>query len=86
MQLASYGFIVVAIEHRDGSGPRTYINHPEGYEDPDLKARDRKGHKMNKGPLKKKNGYDVMVSGCYIVMVDKTDHCCRTMSSPKVRI
>lgn len=26
-EFASYGFIVVAVEHRDGSGPRTYINH-----------------------------------------------------------
>ncbi|KAF2100600.1 hypothetical protein NA57DRAFT_37102 [Rhizodiscina lignyota] len=28
-EFASYGFIVVAMEHRDGSGPRTYINHPK---------------------------------------------------------
>lgn len=27
-EFASYGFIVVAIEHRDGSGPRTYVNLP----------------------------------------------------------
>jgi platelet-activating factor acetylhydrolase len=26
-EFASYGFIVCAIEHRDGSGPRTYVNH-----------------------------------------------------------
>jgi platelet-activating factor acetylhydrolase len=29
-EFASYGFIVMAIEHRDGSGPRTFINLPEG--------------------------------------------------------
>ncbi|KAL6253099.1 hypothetical protein RBB50_000820 [Rhinocladiella similis] len=29
-EFASHGFIVVALEHRDGSGPRTLINHPPG--------------------------------------------------------
>ncbi len=28
-EFASYGFVVVSLEHRDGSGPRTYINMPE---------------------------------------------------------
>ncbi|KAI1608486.1 1-alkyl-2-acetylglycerophosphocholine esterase [Exophiala viscosa] len=28
-EFASHGFVVVALEHRDGSGPRTLINHPD---------------------------------------------------------
>lgn len=27
-EFASYGFVCVSVEHRDGSGPRTYVNHP----------------------------------------------------------
>lgn len=59
-EFASYGFIVVALEHRDGSGPRTYINHPKDVNlenvdpemrkvinDHDPKARKRGYHKVD---------------------------------------
>lgn len=34
--LASYGFVVVAMEHWDGSGARSYVNVPEGRTSPEL--------------------------------------------------
>jgi len=34
--LASYGFVVVAVEHRDGSGARSYVNVPPDRESPEL--------------------------------------------------
>jgi platelet-activating factor acetylhydrolase len=30
VEYASYGWICVAIEHRDGSGPRTFVNYADG--------------------------------------------------------
>jgi platelet-activating factor acetylhydrolase len=30
--IASYGYVVAAVEHRDGSGPGTIIHHPDGTE------------------------------------------------------
>jgi platelet-activating factor acetylhydrolase len=29
-EFASYGFVCVSVEHRDGSGPRTFVNLPKG--------------------------------------------------------
>lgn len=36
--MASYGFVVMAMEHRDGSGARTYVNVPPGRESPGLSS------------------------------------------------
>lgn len=30
-EFASYGFVVVSLEHRDGSGPRTFVNRPTDF-------------------------------------------------------
>ena len=39
--LASYGFVVVALEHRDGSGARSYVNVPPDRDSPELNREDR---------------------------------------------
>lgn len=41
-EFASYGFVVIAVEHRDGSGTRTFVNHnPEG--EGSMEEREKKG-------------------------------------------
>jgi platelet-activating factor acetylhydrolase len=54
-EFASYGFVVVALEHRDGSGPRTFINLPKGKE---KLARAGEGVDVNEEDRKK--GYSRM--------------------------
>lgn len=39
--LASYGFVVVAMEHRDGSGARSYVNVPPERDSPELSQDER---------------------------------------------
>ena len=57
-ELASYGFVVCAVEHRDGSGPRTYINHaPSG--EGSLDELDRRGG-IDHQPIERRRGYDVI--------------------------
>ncbi|KAF2162210.1 hypothetical protein M409DRAFT_27217 [Zasmidium cellare ATCC 36951] len=57
-EFASYGFVVCAVEHRDGSGPRTYINHAKSGEGSaeDLEKRGHIDH------LKKEHdrGFDII--------------------------
>ena len=57
-EFASYGFVVCAVEHRDGSGPRSFVNF----------ARSGKGStedfekrgKADIGPESRQRGYDVV--------------------------
>nr|OQO20508.1 hypothetical protein B0A51_10885 [Rachicladosporium sp. CCFEE 5018] len=41
-EFASYGFVVCAVEHRDGSGPRTYINNATPSSTATVEAEERK--------------------------------------------
>lgn len=61
-EFASYGFVVVAIEHRDGSGPRTFVNLPHDENHP-AKAlfndQDRhRGYRTMDYVFPKHNAYD----------------------------
>lgn len=61
VQFASYGFVVVALEHRDGSGPRSFINQPGTGEvrfDKDGERRAPKHRHRSHGDTH----YDIMVS------------------------
>ncbi|EMD01054.1 hypothetical protein BAUCODRAFT_50008, partial [Baudoinia panamericana UAMH 10762] len=59
-EFASYGFVVCAVEHRDGSGPRTYVNFTK---QPgacgSMDEREKKGHVDHK-PEERKKGYEVI--------------------------
>ncbi|KAJ5037229.1 uncharacterized protein L3040_007406 [Drepanopeziza brunnea f. sp. 'multigermtubi'] len=45
-EFASYGFVVVSLEHRDGSGPRTFVNLPNNAASSD-EAREKGYYKMD---------------------------------------
>jgi platelet-activating factor acetylhydrolase len=59
-EYASYGFVVCAVEHRDGSGPRTFVNHvPEGFGNRDEKE-NAKG--VDHSEEEERKGYHHIVS------------------------
>ncbi|GAB7365515.1 hypothetical protein MBLNU230_g6588t1 [Neophaeotheca triangularis] len=57
-EFASYGFVVCAVEHRDGSGPRTYVNHaPKAEQEGSADERETKGS-VHHHAEDKRRGYE----------------------------
>jgi platelet-activating factor acetylhydrolase len=57
-EFASYGFVVCAVEHRDGSGPRSYVNHAKtGYGS--REEREKSGN-VDHWQTEKDHDYDVV--------------------------
>jgi len=57
-EFASYGFVVCAVEHRDGSGPRSYVNHAKSGLG-SMSEREASGH-VEHNNVEKERGYDIM--------------------------
>ncbi|KAB8338844.1 hypothetical protein FH972_021788 [Carpinus fangiana] len=49
-EFASYGMVVVAVEHRDGSGPRSYVNRGPKETDTKPDGKDTESHTMGNSP------------------------------------
>lgn len=47
-EFASYGFVVCAVEHRDGSGPRTFVNHKKRGQE----GKDARDHSNQSDPMR----------------------------------
>lgn len=54
-EFASYGFVCAAVEHRDGSGPRTIVNHPKEGEGSSTEREGGGG--VDHGPKEMHRGY-----------------------------
>lgn len=57
-EYASYGFVVIAIEHRDGSGARSYVNHPRHANGSTLKREQES--ELKHSAESRKRGYHVV--------------------------
>lgn len=66
-EFASYGFVVCALEHRDGSGPRTFVNHSHEGEG-SMEDREKQG-KVDHNKDEQDKGYDTIVSYSYEIEV-----------------
>lgn len=57
-EFASYGFVCVALEHRDGSCPRTFVCHPRDGQG-SIREREEKGG-VDHSPEEKRQNFDVI--------------------------
>jgi platelet-activating factor acetylhydrolase len=59
-EFASYGFVVCAVEHRDGSGPRSIVNHAKNREG-NMEEQEEHGH-VDHTEEERERGYKKVVS------------------------